>query len=201
MKKAVVLLITLAIISVLSVIILNNLTTVDNILTKKAYSTNKTTATFIAKKINEEITKLVSNNQENIKEILEDDGIGSIGFTYDKNSFFINYLSYHEKIYRLKDLEKENFQLKRFLQNSDLNITNVVNYKQQDYIIATYLARYNDNRISEIENDITYLNDLKITQPNYYECMYTFSHQGIEYKVKILFKENEQKVEEFEIWN
>ncbi len=196
MKKSVVLLITLSIISVLSIIIMNNLNSIDGLINKRIKSNSETNAFLLIDKTNEQILKLLKDNKEYLEENLP---IGSIDFSTQNNKLFINYLGYHEKIYQLANLEKTNFNFKRFLKERDIKVSDISNYKQQDYILSTYLSISNDNRISEIINDITYIDD--IHKKDYFECFYTFSHQNIEYKVRIIFNDSFKKVKEFEVWN
>lgn len=221
MKKAVVLLITLSVISVLSLIVLSNLDLINNLIQKQKVSKNKTAAVFISEQINKQIFDIVSNkdNKDYIDKLLEEDAvIASIDLTYENNSLIINYLKFHDKTLSLeKDIQSLSPQFFRYLvDNKYISVdkkqnkkTVISNYKQLNYIIANYLSKNEDNVIQEYINNITYKDEIRYTtddennneERKYYECTYTFSHQDTTYTVEIIFNAKEEKIIEYKIWN
>lgn len=218
MKKAVVLLITLSVISVLSLIVLSNLDLINNLIEKKQTSKNLSAAVFISKDINNQILEIVKNNKEDIDNLLDEQGlIASFDLSYEDNALFINYLQYHYKNYSIKkDIQSLSQEFYRYLKdNNYITIknkkidTDISNYKQLNYIISDYLAKNEDNIIEGQKNNITYKDEMRYTLDdednekdiNYYECVYTFSYQGISYSVEIIFDGKKGEVIEYKIWN
>ncbi|XOB63359.1 hypothetical protein ACMC56_06010 [Campylobacterota bacterium DY0563] len=175
MKKGVVLFITIAFVTIISIFILKNLDNTDKYLENQNFIASNTQLLISIQNTQEQVSKILVNNKSTVDKFLEDTLVDSsiplkvniedlkIDFNFNKyEKVDINILSKDDKS-KINELFSNNnvynFYLfldtyTEILQSSDKNITN----RNQLYdIINTFIIRDESSEIEKIINDLGFI--------------------------------------------
>ncbi|WP_320033506.1 hypothetical protein [Halarcobacter sp.] len=175
MKKGVVLFITIAFVTIISIFILKNLDNTDKYLENQNFIASNTQLLISIQNTQEQVSKILVNNKNTVDKFLEDTLVDSsiplkiniedlkIDFNFNKyEKVDINILSKDDKS-KINELFSDNniynFYLfldtyTEILQSSDKNITN----RNQLYdIINTFTMRDENSEIEKIINDLGFI--------------------------------------------
>lgn len=181
MKKSVVLFISLLFIATLSVLIIENLNDTNKFLSKSHDKFNKVQAISLMENLQKEISKKITENKENIKEII-DEGLTSNAVLPIKDFNMIFSLTNYDKL-NVNDLINTDKNISKNtsdilysyeIYNVDylkslLKENNIESMKQLDFIIEQYAKQNDDEKIYEVKNLLGFLQN-----QNLYELKVNF---------------------------
>lgn len=193
-KKGVILLVTVSIIALISVLVLNNLKNINQVIDFKQKQIYHSDIVLISQNITNQIIEQLNKNKENIEEILP---LYSLPLDYANIQVIVSYIDFYSKYINLNKYNSSNFNFMNFIEQTKKS-SSVTNSKQVSYIISSYLLTQEDKEIEQLKDQFTFFD---VGEENYIECKYKFTYDGVVQNVSFLYKLGDSKVKEFEVWN